>query len=111
MIGISIIKQVWAVNMASLSNALQSNLLAESIYQVTGEKPSVVNENNVTYIRFSPDQQVKVRAWVEGQLNAKRTPGAIKIEFEPVIYPLAIKKILPFIILLLVVGIIIGKRI
>jgi hypothetical protein len=95
--------------MATLSNAIQANVLAESIAQVVGEKPSVVNTLDMTYLRFSPEQQKKVRVWVESQLSKKREAGKVKIDFEPVIYPIAIKKVLPFIILLLVIGVIAGR--
>jgi len=96
--------------MASLQTAIDAQIYQAAIKKITGVDSNIVYENDMAYIRFDREQQRRLNFWINNQIDKKRNPGKIKVEFEPVVYPIVLTRTAPLIIILLGLGYIFGKR-
>jgi hypothetical protein len=95
--------------MSSVTAMLKANALAAVINQLTGANPIITDTGDVQRVSFSPADQVAVRSWLESQMRAAMVPGDVRVDYLPIVLPIAIKKALPFVLLVAGMGFILGR--
>jgi hypothetical protein len=90
--------------------AAKAEAVASLIQSLTGEPPIISDMGSYQKISFSPSQQVKIRDYIERQISAKRQPTDILIDVNPVLVPLAVKKLAPFLVASLALGFLLGRK-
>jgi hypothetical protein len=95
--------------MTSLSAVLKAQALAAAIGDITGTHPVITDTGAVERITFTPADQIKVREWLESMLASAQVPGDVQVDFVPVILPLAVKKLLPAVVAIALVGFLLGR--
>lgn len=94
----------------NLLTAAKSEAVAALIRAVTGEDAIIQDMGTYQKISFSPSQQVRIRDYIERQISAKRQPSDILVDVNPILLPIAIKRLAPFLIASLALGFLIGRR-
>lgn len=88
----------------------KTEAISAVIRAVTGDDPIIEDHGSYQKIAFTPSQQIKIRAYIERQLDKKPAPSDIRIDTDPIVLPIAIKKIAPFLIAALAVGFFVGRK-
>lgn len=93
--------------MADVKSIAKARAIGLAIQQVTGVEPSYEHAADHVRIYFQPDRlkaaQSKLREW------SKSSPGDIRVDWFPVITPMAIEKGLPIAAGLLLAGYLLGR--
>lgn len=80
------------------SRSVRAEAIASTVYFFTGERPLQLDGQDThgafTKIIFTPGQVVKLRAMLEGWMES--APGDVRVEVDPVIRPIIIKKAAPW---------------
>jgi hypothetical protein len=97
--------------MASVALQLKVVAIGGLVKWLTGENPIVEYGDDFVNISFSEPQKVILQKWVESQLDTSLTakPGDIRIDFNSILVPVAVKKIAPVAIGSGAIGFILGK--
>jgi hypothetical protein len=66
---------------------------ATAIYLAIGSEPIVEEMPGYMNIRFTPQQQKKLREFIERQM--KKGMGDVRVEIAPVLMPIFLKRLLP----------------
>lgn len=66
---------------------------ATAIYLAIGSDPIVEEKSDHMRIRFTTDQQKKLREFIERQM--KKGSGDVRVELAPVLMPIFMKRLLP----------------
>lgn len=94
------------VNIQSEAQAVSS-----LIKTVTGYAPTITYTNNKAYLTFNKNDIPLIQAKIDKIMNTptSKTDLDVNLAFEPVIYPIVIKKVLPYAIGAIAIGFILGK--
>jgi hypothetical protein len=79
---------------ASFGAQAKAAAYSTAIYLAIGSSPIVEEKQDHIRIRFTPDQQKKLRDFIE--LQMKKAPGDVRVEIAPILMPIFLKRILPF---------------
>jgi len=93
--------------MATVQTIGKAQLFGAALKQITGVEPSYIYEDNFVRIYFEPDRLKQVQAKL--QKMAASGPSDVRIDWFPIVSPIAIKKAAPFAIGLLAAGYLLGK--
>jgi len=96
--------------MAGTLTKIKAETIGMMINQILGFTPKIDYGENYAEISFTPDQQKIVQAYIEKQIDTKRPPGEIRINLLPILWPLILKKSIPFLAGAAGIGFMIGKR-
>lgn len=91
-----------------ITTKLKAEGIAIALEAAVGKKPSVADMGDHIRIYWDKQDYPLIQSKVSKMIQ-KRDPGNIRIEWIPVVAPIAMKKVLPVAAGLLVVGFIIGK--
>ena len=91
-----------------LQTALKTELLSQIVERITGEKPLIEKTETYSHFRFSPGQQIKLRAFLKAQLKPQ-PPGDIRIDAAPVVLPVLVEQAAPYILGVAALGFLIGR--
>ena len=94
----------------NLLTTAKAEAVAALIRAVTGEDAIIEDMGTYQKISFSPFQQVRIRDYIERQLSAKREPSDILVDVNPILLPIAAKRLMPFLIASLALGFFIGRK-
>jgi len=97
--------------MATVALQLKVVAIGQLVKWLTGENPIVEYGEDFANISFSEPQKVILQKWVENQLDTSLTakPGDVRIDFNSILVPVAVKKIAPVAIGSGAIGFILGK--
>lgn len=93
--------------MASLATIGKAQGVGLALKTVFGQEPSYLYEDNYVQVYYQPDRLKKVQSKIAQMAAAG--PSDVRIDFVPMITPIAIKKALPYAVGLLAVGYLVGK--
>lgn len=92
-------------SLTTVGKAQATGLLLEKLF---GEPPSYDYGDDYVRIYYEPDRLARVQKKIES-MAATTEPGEIRVDWIPTITPLMIKKAVPWIVGIFVVGYIVGK--
>lgn len=92
--------------MAGLSTIVQAEAAAAALNKLTGTPATVRHFEDYSEVYFSNPKQTQ--EWVEKQLKPGR-PGAVRVSFGPVVYPVAAKRIVPVVLGIFAAGYLLGR--
>jgi len=95
--------------MASLITTAKARTIAYAIQQYTGVKPRVVFLDDYAQISFAAEDQKRLSAYLLNELNKKRSPGDVRIDYRPVISPVITRKAMPYLLGAACAGLILGR--
>ena len=76
----------------------------------TGIKPQVINRGTYYEVAWvNPADQVAMRQFIRTQLTKPSVPGEVRINFLPVIAPLALEYLVPAVAILVLLGYVGGR--
>ena len=94
--------------MASLQSITKAQGVGLLLQKMTGIAPSYVYGHDYVRIYYQPDKLKEVQRKLE--LISASGPGDVRVDWFPMVLPMAIKKALPFAAGLLLIGYLIGGR-
>ncbi len=96
--------------MASLTTIAKARGTGLLLQKFFNEEPSYQYADDYVRIYYEPDRLRRVQSRID-DLTKKGppSPGDVRIDWVPIVMPIAIKKIAPFVIGTLVAGYLIGK--
>lgn len=86
----------------------KAQAVALALEQATGQTPHVQENEDHYRIYWTENQYPEIREKIE-KLISKTEPGEIRVEWMPVITPIALKKAAPYLLLLVGAGFLLGK--
>lgn len=86
----------------------KAQAVSVALEQATGVKPTVQDMGDYIRIYWNEVDRPGIQAKIE-ELISREEPGTIRVEWMPVVTPVAIKKLLPYAALLVGAGFLIGK--
>lgn len=92
----------------SFLTVVKAEALAVALEQATGQKPIVQDMGEYVRVYWNKSDHPAVQGRIE-KLISKKEPGDIRLEWMPVVAPVAIKKIAPYALVLLGAGYLLGK--
>lgn len=95
--------------MVSAKTQLKAETLAILLSQIAGSKPKVEYSETQAIISFDSSQKEKLKKYLDLQLQDTTGESDVKINFEPVVFPILIKKIWPYVAGLFLIGYVSGK--
>lgn len=95
--------------MADITSTTKAQLLGIALKSVFGEEPSYYYAPDYVRVYFEPDRLKRVQRKI--QQMAVTGPSDVRVDWLPMITPLALNQALPYAIGLLVVGIFIGSQV
>lgn len=78
-----------------IDDKMKAEIVSVVLGEITGETPKVIPYTEYTLIQWTPEQQKRLVPIIEAQISKKRTPGKIRIDYMPLVAPVAMKKVLP----------------
>ncbi len=94
--------------MASLQSIAKAQGVGLLLEKLTGIKPSYIYGNDYVRIYYHPDKLKEVQRKLE--LISASGPGDVRVDWFPMVVPMAIKKALPFAAGIFFLGLLIGGR-
>jgi hypothetical protein len=94
--------------MASLDIVGKAEALSLALERAFNVEPSIEYGSNYARIYYQPDRLKKVQAIIYKMAN-DREPGSIRVDWFPIITPIALQKGVPYIIGLVGLGYLLGK--
>lgn len=96
--------------MISAITQAKAQSISFGLSQILGSNPIVTYKDEYAEISFTPEQKTILQRYINRKLtDTSGKKSDIQINFEPVIYPILIKKVLPYAIGLIAIGFITGK--
>lgn len=93
--------------MASIASIGKAQLVGAALQKITGQEPSYIYNDDHVRVYFEPDRLKSVQKQLAEM--ATSGPGDVRIDWLPIITPIAIKKAAPYAIGILVAGYLLGK--
>jgi len=78
-----------------LDTKTKAEIVSVVLGEITGETPRVIPYSDYTLIQWTPEQQKRLVPIIEEQINKKKSPGKIRIDYMGLARPIVIKKALP----------------
>ena len=94
--------------MADFLTNTKAQALAVALEQATGEQPIVQDMGNYIRVYWGETQYPAIRQRIEKMIS-KKEPGNIRVEWIPVVAPIALKKVAPIALALIGAGYLLGK--
>lgn len=90
---------------------VKAESIRKTLATVTGFEPVIVYQDNKAFIMWKKEDIPALQRKLNSVLSVKRKPSQSDtvIKFEPVLYPVIIKKILPYAVALGAAGFILGR--
>jgi hypothetical protein len=100
--------------MANIRTLAQANIYALAIEKITGQKPEIVSFDTYVKLLFTPDQVIALQAYLDQQIKGAikpqlGPPSGVIIDIMPIAGPVMLKKALPLIAGIAILGFLAGK--
>lgn len=92
----------------NLVTTAKAQALSIALEQATGERPEVQDMGDHIRVYWNTVDHKSIQSKIEKMIS-KKEPGEIRVEWLPVVTPIAIKKLLPLALGLVAVGFVVGK--
>jgi len=93
--------------MANPMTVAKTQAISLALNSIVGSSPTVEYTDTYGKISFTPDQVSKLQSMMQ---STGSEADDVQIDFLPVILPVLVKKALPYVLGLLALGIIIGRK-
>jgi hypothetical protein len=91
-----------------LTRAATAESYAVALEKMTGVPVAVRHVADYSEVYWTPQNVPAARSWLNRQLSPGK-PGDVRVDFGPVVYPVATRRALPFVVGLLLAGYVAGK--
>jgi len=93
---------------STLSRAATAESYAAALEKMVGVPAAVRHVANYSEVYWSRENIPAAQSWLNRQLSPGK-PGDVRVDFGPVVYPVAARRALPYVVGLLVAGYVAGK--
>jgi hypothetical protein len=93
---------------AVVSGDLKVAAISQLSRMITGEPPIITEYPGYTQVSFSIVQQKKLELYFEDMIFG--APGSFRVDLKPVFYPIVLKRLIPIVAAVAVIGYVAGRK-